>query len=106
RLEEVPQEAVQRYGALAALAGDDRLAIEGHQHRRWVLGRVGVHQVAAHRALVTNADRRHPREVLRQRGAIALHVWRSLGLAVRGERPDLEAAVRQGADSRSEEHTS
>lgn len=55
-------------------------------------------QVAAHAALVADADGGDPRETLGQRGTVGAHVGRKLGFAVRGHGADLQAPVVRSAD--------
>src|ERR1700741_3771053 len=52
-----------------------------------------MNEVAADRALITDANSGHRRECLRERRAIGAHERRSFDLGVRDHRPDLQTAV-------------
>ena len=94
----VDEQLLGRQAPLAGLAAQRDRRVEGDQHRRRILGRVGVREVAAERRLVADAHRGDLPERLAQRGRIGADLRRQLELAVGGERPDPEAAIVLGRD--------
>ena len=94
----VDGEVLDRDRARATRGHDRDRGAERREHRRRILGRVGVRETAADGRLVADPHRGDAREGVRERRRERAHVGRALRLPMRRGRADAEAAVVRTAD--------